>query len=295
MMRVKTVYALPLMFSFCLSLPALAQSTGVGKHGIYGRNTTDPEGASTPNAAAAPTPAASAKPLTEEEKRLKEKYPLSTSARTAPNQRAHTALLQGIQYYKLTRAIFEAANKIENEFDDENHELTISQDGVLSVRLTPQDLLNYGPEYAYIGLRIRALQQADSTISKALSSFAQSQSLAPTLSVTPKWIRVARDTQKAIRYHIQFYKISLKAVDLGYTDKQLEQIARLWGNRLNQQLKPGDSLTTRVNTQLFEIARDKTRKRPTRSSGTPGEPEAEKPDIGSFVKDLPTLDFENKL
>lgn len=290
MIRVKSVYALPLLFGLCLSLPALAQSTGVGKKGIYGRNSTDPTGAAVPSAAASPAPAASAKPLTEEEKRLRAKYPLSTTARTAPNQRAHTALLQGIQYYNLTRNIFTAANKIENDFDDEEHVLKVSQDGVLTVRLQPQDILNYGPDYAYISLRIRALQQADATITKSISSFAQAQSLAPSLSVTPKWMRVARDTQKAIRYHIQFYKVSLKAIDMGYTDKELSQVARLWSNRLNGSVEPGDSLITRVNTQLFEAVRNRASKRPASEK-------TQKEDVIEFdalVDQLPSLDFETK-
>ncbi|PKL76474.1 MAG: hypothetical protein CVV27_10115, partial [Candidatus Melainabacteria bacterium HGW-Melainabacteria-1] len=222
MLSVKPVYLLPLLLSLCLSaLPAAAQSTGVGKKGIYGRNSQDPEGAAVPAKPGAATPAAKPAELTEEQKRLKEKYPLSTTAKTAANQRAHNLMLQGIQNYHLTRTIFAAANDITGNYSDADFELEISQKGIIKARLQPADLLLYGPENAYIGLRVRALQEADQAISRAISSFSQAQSAAPSVSAIPKWLRVSRDTQKAIRYHIRFYQISLKAINLGYTEKEL--------------------------------------------------------------------------
>lgn len=282
-----TSLSLLTLFCLSLSLPAVAQpkSTGVGKNGIYGRNTTDPEGTETPKNTVVPTakPGQPAKaPLSEEQKRLLEKYPLSITGKTTTNQKAHLALLQGIQLYNHTVGIFSAANEITSTYSQGESELSVSQKGIITARLQPSDLLLYGPENAFIAVRLRALQDADRTISRAISSFGQAASLAPSLSVVPKWLRVSRDTQKAIRYHIRFYQLSLKAIDMGYTQKELSYMAKRWS--APHDIEPEDTLTTRVNTTLFE----KLRKGSTSSE----ESTVERPSLDGFIESLPKLDFE---
>ena len=290
MLRVKSLQLLSLIV--CLSLPSLpvwaqtaqntASSSGVGKRGIYGKSSINPEAETgTAAAPAAGQPAAKPQELTEEQKRLRERYPLSTTSKTASNQKAHTLLLQGILYYHQTRDIFTAANEITSTYSEGESELEIIQKGVITARLQPADLILYGPENAFIGLRMRALQDADRTISRAIVSFSQAQSLAPSLGVIPKWLKVSRDTQKAIRYHIRFYQLSLKAVTMGYTDKELEQMARRWkAPRLDD---PEATLTTRVSTQVFERLR--------RKLGA-DEVVVARPSLDGFVGSLPDLDFK---
>ena len=292
MLRVKSLQLLSLIV--CLSLPSLpvwaqtaqntASSSGVGKRGIYGKSSINPEAETgTAAAPAAGQPAAKPQELTEEQKRLRERYPLSTTSKTASNQKAHTLLLQGILYYHQTRDIFTAANEITSTYSEGESELEIIQKGVITARLQPADLILYGPENAFIGLRMRALQDADRTISRAIVSFSQAQSLAPSLGVIPKWLKVSRDTQKAIRYHIRFYQLSLKAVTMGYTDKELEQMARRWkAPRLDD---PTATLTTRVDTHVFE----RLRRKPTT---TDNEVVVERPSLEGFVTQLPDLDFQ---
>lgn len=284
MLRVKSVHLLPVLA--CLiaaALPVQAQSTGVGKRGIYGKNSMNPEATSDTSTPAA-KPAASAAPkqeLTEEQKRLLQKYPLSTTPKTGTNQKAHDLLLQAILNYKQTRAMFAAANEITSSYSDTEFALEISQKGIVTARLQPADLLLYGPENAFISLRLRALQDCDRLIAKSIAGFSQAQSLAPSLSLIPKWLRVARDTQKAIRYHIRFYQISLKAVSLGYTEKELQFMARRWKAPVLDD--PEATLTTRVDTQVFE----RMRRKPADDENT-----VEAPSLDSFVDQLPNLDFQ---
>ncbi|MGV3526721.1 MAG: hypothetical protein ACO1RX_21060 [Candidatus Sericytochromatia bacterium] len=260
--------------------PVLAQSTQqqadkLGKKGIYGTSSVGEEDGAAPGQPAAP--------ISEEAARLKAKYPLSTTAKTSANQNAHTFLLKGIQQYHLTRDIFNAANEITGTFEPSNHVFRMEQKGVIMARLQPQDLLLYGPEYAHFAVRMRALQDADRTIGQAIGNFSQAQALAPSLSVLPKWLRVARDTQKAIRFHIRFYQTSLKAVQRGATSQQLEQMAMMWN--APRVLNPQDTLMTRVQTYVFEKAR-----------GTLDQEESggEKIQLDTYKDKLPTLDFEIK-
>lgn len=289
MLKVKSVYLLPLAICLTLtSLPVSAQSTGVGKRGMYGKNSLqDDPGAAAPGANATPnatgTPDGDKKPqeLTEEQKHLLQKYPLSTTPKTPVNQRTHDLLLQGILFYRQTKALFVAANDIKSTYNETDSQLEVTQKGIIQSRLQPADLLLYGPKYAFISLRLRALQEADRTIAKSISSFVQAQSLAPYLSLIPKWVRITQDTQKAIRYHIRFYQLSLKAVNLGYTEKELKYMAQRWNAPLLDD--PLATLTTRVDTRLFEA---------TRRQGDKGKKET--PSLDSFVGQLPTLDFAVK-
>lgn len=260
--------------------PVLAQSTQqqadkLGKKGIYGTSSVGEEDGAAPSQPAAP--------VSEEAARLKAKYPLSTTAKTSANQNAHTFLLKGIQQYNLTREIFTAANEITGTFEPSSHVFRMEQKGIIMARLQPQDLLLYGPEYAHFAVRMRALQDADRTIAQAIGNFSQAQALAPSLSVLPKWLRVARDTQKAIRFHIRFYQTSLKAVQRGVTSQQLEQMAMMWN--APRVLNPQDTLMTRVQTYVFEKAR-----------GTLDQEEGsgEKIQLDNYKDKLPTLDFEIK-
>lgn len=285
MLRVKSVYVLPLICLSLATLPAQAQSTGVGKRGMYGKSSVEEDpsapAAKKPVAAAPAAPAAEKQPpLTEEQKRLQAKYPLSITEKTPGNQKAHDLLLKGVLLYNQTKAMFAAANEIKSTYAGSDYELEITQKGIVQARLQPADLLLYGPKYAYIGLRIRALQDADRLNSQSMASFSQAQSMAPYLSLIPKWIRITQDTQKAIRYHIRFYQLSLKAVNLGYTEKELKSMALRWKAPLLDD--PNATLITRVNTRLFESTRGAS------ENGKGVMP----PSLDNFVSQLPTLDFQ---
>lgn len=219
----------------------------------------------------------------EREAKLKAKYPLSTTERTATNQSAHTHLLKGIQLYYLSRHIFEAANDISGHYDAEHYVLEIKQKGIIKSRIGPKDLLLYGAEYAYIGLRIRALQEAETALNEAVSNFSQAKSLAPTVGVIGKWLRIAQDTRKAVRFHIRFYQISLKAVERGATKEQLEQMAMVW--KAPRNLGPNDSLTTRVYTYGLNLLRPDSKDKTS---------DKEKVNMDDFKKKLPDLDFQVK-
>jgi len=234
------------------------------------------------DAKAADAKAPAEKPLTDEQKRLLEKYPLSITGKTTSNQKANDLMLKGVLLYNQTRAMFTAANDIKSTYTDADSQLEIVQKGIVTARLQPADLLLYGPKYAFISLRVRALQDADRLISQSISSFSQAQSLAPYLSLIPKWVRITQDTQKVIRYHIRFYQISLKAVNLGYTEKELKYMALRWSGTpvLDD---PNAVLTTRVNTRLFEA---------TRNQAATGKVTDSRPSIDNFVSQLPNLDFQ---
>ena len=235
-----------------------------------------------------PKPSASPAPVeSEEQKRLREKYPLTINGQTTSNQQAHLYLLKGIQQYHLTRDIFTAANEISSEYSETEHELRVEQKGIIQARLQPQDLVKYGPEYAHINLRIRALQDAEKMISQAISNFAQAQSLAPSVSVIPRWSRIANDTRKAIRFHIQFYRTSLKAVERGYSKEVIDAIARSW--KAPRNLKPEDTLTTRIGTHLIDYAREKQAAKARDSDS-----KVEKAELDGYTEELPSLDFEIK-
>ncbi len=223
----------------------------------------------------------------EEQKRLREKYPLTINGQTLSNQQAHLYLLKGIQQYHLTRDIFKAANEISSDYSETDHLLKIEQKGIITARFQPQDLV-YGPEYAHISLRMRALQDADKMISQAISNFAQAQSLAPSVSVIPRWSRIAVDTRKAIRYHIQFYKTSLKAVTKGYPKEVIDAIARSWNAPRN--LKADDTLTTRITTHMIDRARAKQRSKLEGITGV----SQETIELDGYTEQLPSLDFEIK-
>ena len=260
-------------------LPAFAQEANtsakkLGKTGIYGSSSLD--------ALEEPAPTEAER---EEEKvkqqRLKAKYPLSRTSYTAGNEKASILLLKGIQQYRIVRARFDAINEITSTYDRETALLKVQQKGIVSERLQPQDLIKYGPEYAHIGLRIRALQNTDKIAAQALSYFSQAQSLAPSVAVIPKWVKIAKDTRQALQYHSRFYQVALKAVALGYDDTQIENLALRW-NSGPKDLGPTSQLTTRVYAKPFE--------RPSSGNKEVGE----SPKIDGFKDKLPNLDFEIK-
>jgi hypothetical protein len=256
------------------ALPALAQETNtkdeaktLGKKGIYGRSTMDPEDESSAPAAVDP----------EEQERIRKlnaRYPLSVTSQTGVNQKAHEHMLKGIYSYNLTRAIFEAANKIESTFDSSTTTLKVKQTGVIKARLQPRDLIEFGPQNAYLGVRIRALRDAEREINSAISQFNQARSLAPSNAAVQKWIKVSTDTRKAIAYHIRFYTVSGKGASTGMTDQQLKDLAQLW-KQPPLALKPTDTVVTTVRTRIqVDTKSDKTL------------------DAGKVVDLLPNLDFK---
>lgn len=271
-----------MLSALCLSavvLPSFAQenntkSKKLGKTGIYGSSSLD----------ALDEPASTEAEQNEEkakQQRLKAKYPLSRTSSSASNEKASLLLLKGIQQYQIVRARFDAINEITSTYQQDSSLLKIEQKGIVSERLQPQDLIQYGPEYAHIGLRIRALQNTDKLAAQSLAYFSQAQSLAPSVAVIPRWVKIAKDTRQALQYHTRFYQVALKAVSLGYDQTQIESLALRW-NAGPQNLGPTSQLTTRVYTKPFE------RKQLTDESA------ASAPKLESFSKNLPNLDFEVK-
>ncbi len=259
-------------------LPSFAQETNagakkLGKKGIYGTSSLD--ALEEP----APTEADRAEEKAKQE-RLKAKYPLSRTSSSAGNEKASLLLLKGIQQYQVVRARFDAINEIKSTYDDETSLLKIEQKGIVSERLQPQDLIQYGPEYAHIGLRIRALQNTDKIAAQALAYFSQAQSLAPSVAVIPKWVKIVKDTRQALQYHSRFYQVALKAVAMGYSETQIENLALRW-NAGPKNLGPTSQLTTRVYAKPFERKVN-------------GKDQSDGPQIEGFVKQLPSLDFEVK-
>lgn len=267
-----------------LSGPAWAQSAqdtakNLGQRGVYGKDSLDPENAETAENTTS-TPQESPEEIQARQERIKAKYPLSTTGRTPLNQTAHTHLLKGIQLYNQTKKIFEAANEIASTYDQEKHTLEIKQKGIIQSRLAMKDLILYGNEYAHIALKIRALQEAEKTINSAISNFSQAQSISPSISVIGKWLRIGQDTRKAIRFHIRFYQISLKAVERGVTAEQLERMAMVWKT---PSLKPEDSLTTRIYTHGLDYLREKNH---------PEDADKEVIQLDGFKDKLPDLEFK---
>ncbi len=252
----------------------LAQEKKLGKTGIYGQSSLDAL-----EEAPAPTEAERQEEA-EKQQRLKAKYPLSRTSYSVGNERASQFLSKGIQQYQIVRARFTAINEISSDYDVESSVLKVKQKGVISERLLPQDLIKYGPEYAHIGLRIRALQNTDKLAAQAVASFSQAQALAPGVAVIPKWIKIARDTRQALQYHARFYQVALKAVELGYDDAQIENLALRWSSG-PRNLGPNSELTTRIYARAFE--------RPEVEGK-----EKNKVNLEDFKEKLPNLDFEIK-
>jgi len=218
-------------------------------------------------------------PLSEQ---IKLKYPLSTTPKTEPNQNASTHMQEGIRLYQKTRKMFEAANDIKSSFRESDHILEVEQKGIIQTRLSPEDILKYGPEHAHIGLRIRALQNAEKVIAQAIGQFAQARQMAPTLAVIPRWQRIADDTRKAIRFHIAYYHQAFKGLERGVTELELEMMAAVWA--LPKQ-GDNDTLTLKIYTVPFEITRGDFKKT--------DEEKKEKVDIEGPAKKLPDMDFSS--
>lgn len=267
-----------------LTGPAWAESVQdtahkLGQKGLYGKDSLNTEESVATEEVQAPTE--SAEEIQARKERIKAKYPLSTTERTPLNQKSHTYLLRGIQLYNQTKKLFEAANEIEGKYDQTKHTLEITQKGIIQSRIQPKDLLLYGSEYVHIALRIRAMQEAEKTVSEALSNFAQAQSISPSVSVIGKWIKIGQDTRKAIRFHIRFYQISLKAVERGVTEEQLERMAMVWKM---PSLKPDDQLTTRIYTEGLDLLRELREKSQTEDKETVK--------LDGFKEKLPNLEFK---
>lgn len=260
-------------------LPAFAQNANksakkLGKKGIYGRDTTnvteeddkkDEEQVEE----------------TEEERKLKAKYPLSITNQTLTNRKAHEFALKGMKHYYATRKIFDDINKVTSEYDDTTNLLTVVQGGSIKSRLQPRDLLEYGPEHAYIGLRIRALQnEALKEVNQAISSFAQAKGLAPSVASLQKWHKVSLDTKKVLNYHLKFYQVTIKAMRLGMNQEQLDQLAKLWAFNVNPKGKEIKSIKTMVRTDFLKMIKAQD-----------GSSE-ETVNYESVVNNLPTLDFK---
>lgn len=257
-----------------LAAPGLAQEKKLGKTGIYGQSSLD---ALDENGA--PTEQERQEEA-EKRERLKAKYPLSRTSYSVGNERASQFLSKGIQQYQIVRARFDAINEITSDYEVDSSVLKIQQKGIISERLLPQDLIKYGPEYAHIGLRIRALQNTDKLAAQAVASFSQAQALAPGVAVIPKWVKIARDTRQALQYHARFYQVALKAVELGYDDAQIENLALRWSSG-PRNLGPESQLTTRVYAKAFERPEVKGQEKNSIK-------------LEDFKEKLPNLDFEIK-
>ncbi len=264
-----------------LVLPAFGQSTNkeakkLGRKGIYGTSSLesiDENGEQRPE----PTEA-ERKEAVEKQKRLKAKYPLSRTSFTAGNQRASQLLFKGIQQYREVRARFDAINEISSSYEE--GKLEVKQKGIIPERVQLQDLVKYGPTYAHIGLKIRALQSTDKLAAAALANFSQARALAPTIAVIPKWVKIAADTRKALQYHAKFYQISVKAIRQGYEKEVLERLALQWSNA-PKNMGPNAEITTRIySAQMFE------------KSKTGDDKEAIK--LDDLKDKLPNLEFEAK-
>ena len=90
MLKAKSICLISLVSVFAIA-PAFAQSTGVGKKGIYGKSSVEDENAKSSSKDQSKTTSSDKdkKPLTEAEKKLRDKYPLSTTSKTSSNQKAH--------------------------------------------------------------------------------------------------------------------------------------------------------------------------------------------------------------
>lgn len=260
-------------------LPAFAQNANksakkLGQKGIYGRNTTDVTEEND-------TKEEEQVEETEEERKLKAKYPLSITNQTLANRRAHEFALKGMKHYYATRKLFDQINKVTSEYDEATKLLTVTQGGAIKSRLQPRDLLEYGAEHAYIGLRMRAIQnEALKEVNLAISNFAQAKGIAPSVASLQKWYKVSVDTKKVLNYHLKFYKVTIKAMRLGMTQEQLDQLAKLWAFNVNPKGKNIASIKTMVRTDFLKILKAKD-----------GEAK-ESISYESVADNLPNLDFK---
>lgn len=280
----KRVFCFALSLGVCFNAPVWAQSANetakkLGQRGVYGTNSVD--GESEDGAIEEIEPE---EELTEEEKRLRAKYPLSTTSRTSTNQDAHLHMMEGIRLYYRVRKMFEEIKNINGDFDKDKHILKITQKGIIQAMILPEDILRYGPENAHIGIRIRALQDAVILTEESIQHFSAAQGLAPTVAILERWLRITRDTRKALRFHIAYYNRAYEAMQAGATEAQLEFMAKMWKSSFN--LKPQDTLTTSIPTMMFEMMR--------RQEGlvTETENKEQAKDLDGLINSLPTLDFK---
>lgn len=260
-----------------------APAKKLGERGFYGSSSLDVESeaeASDTSDVEEETPEEA-----EARKKLEAKYPLSITAQTRSNQGAHQAFLTGLRSYYLAKSIFEAAQKISSTYDEERFTLKVEQMGVIQSRLLPGDVLQYGPDYAYVSLKIRALQEAQKQITVSISSFNKALAQLPKSKPIKEWLRISRDTLKVFKYHIRFYQLSLQNIRRGITNDQLKDLAARWNSGNPPDLKPIDTMTTSVYLgPMGAILRKKL--------SSPGKEESESLDLKQADGFLPTIDFK---
>jgi hypothetical protein len=245
-----TLFLSALWVTPILLSPVAAQavpSKPLGQRGVYGSSSLDAEN---PSGAAPAEEDLEERQETPEEaelrKKLEARYPLSITSLTRNSQAAHQAFLAGLQSYHLSKSMFEAASGIKSTYDQKLYLLKVEQQGVLQSRLQPQDILQYGPDYAYVALKIRALQEAQTQISVSVSQFSKAVSLSPRSRYLKEWLRIAKDTLKVFKYHIRFYQLSLQNLRRGLDKERLEQLASRWNTGNPPEIKPGDTMRTTV-------------------------------------------------
>ncbi|PIQ29235.1 hypothetical protein COW36_17385 [bacterium (Candidatus Blackallbacteria) CG17_big_fil_post_rev_8_21_14_2_50_48_46] len=284
------LFALAAVVSPLLPMPVQAEpSKPLGKRGIYGHdslNAPEEESSAPAEETAEETPEEA-----EARKKLEAKYPLSITSQTKTSQAAHEAFLAGLKNYYVSKSIFEAANEIKSKYDDKNYILKVEQKGVIQSKLMPQDILSYGPSYAHIPLRVRALGEAQKEISSAITHFSKAASLSPKSKPIKEWLRISKDTLKVFKYHVRFYQITLQNIKRGMTDDQLKLLASRWNSGNPPDMKPSDSLTTRVMLGPMASLLEKQFQAKGETKG-----ESKKMNLDSLQNYLPTMEFKvNKL
>jgi hypothetical protein len=224
-----------------------------------------------------------------ERKKIEARYPLSITAQTKANQVAHEAVLKGIQYYHLASSIFDAANKIKSTYAQDTFILKVEQQALIKSRLTPNDIVQYGPEYAHVALRMRAIEEAQKAITVSITNFAKASSMAPKSKPIREWLRVSKDTLKVFKYHTRFYQVSLQNVRRGLTALDLKLLASRWNSGIPPKLEPTDTLSTQVLLgRLGELLKKQ------RADAVAAGGKDEKLNFDTLEGFLPSIDFKVK-
>lgn len=225
-----------------------------------------------------------------ERKKLEAKYPLSITGQTKNNQVAHDAFLTGVQHYHLATSIFEAANKIKSSYAKDSFTLKVEQQGLIKSRLQPRDVLQYGPEYAHVALRIRALEEAQKAISVAIANFSKASSMSPKSKPIREWLRISKDTLKVFKYHVRFYQVSLQNVKRGLSPNDIKVLASRWNSGIPPKMEPSDTLSTQVFLGRLGELLEKQKEREAARGGK----NQEKLSFDGLENMLPSIDFKVK-
>lgn len=258
-----------------------APAKKLGDRGFYGASSLDVE----ESAASSETPEEETPEEAEARKKLEAKYPLSITSQTRATQNIHQAFLVGLRSYYLAKSIFEAAQKISSSYDEKAAMLKVEQLGVIQSRLQPADVLQYGPDYAHISLKIRALQEAQQQISISISNFTKAATHLPRSKPLKEWLRISRDTLKVIKYHIRFYQLSLQHIHRGITGEQLKELASRWNSGNPPELKPTDTMMTYVDLRSMVKIRHKKTSLSSQEQG-------ESVNLDQMDSALPSIDFK---